>query len=152
MLNFLDASDFLATTFNHSGHYVTIYWRVCGFFMCRCEAFPTYPRTYDMVHADGLLTLEGSQRRCNTFDIFVEIDRILRPEVSKVVFFLKLFFIIFFHFKNDFCSPFCNKAANIRVYIGSGMGNFPRQSNRNRVNETACSTTQMGSSSYRNRE
>ncbi|XP_056684133.1 probable pectin methyltransferase QUA2 [Spinacia oleracea] len=46
----------------------------------RCEAFPTYPRTYDMVHADGLLTLEGSQRRCNTFDIFVEIDRILRPE------------------------------------------------------------------------
>ncbi|XP_021743549.1 probable pectin methyltransferase QUA2 [Chenopodium quinoa] len=46
-----------------------------------CEAFPTYPRTYDLVHADGLLTLEkGSQRRCNTLDIFVEIDRILRPE------------------------------------------------------------------------
>ncbi|XP_010676338.1 probable pectin methyltransferase QUA2 isoform X2 [Beta vulgaris subsp. vulgaris] len=46
-----------------------------------CDAFPTYPRTYDLVHADGLLTLEkDSQRRCNTFDIFVEIDRILRPE------------------------------------------------------------------------
>ncbi|CAO2834353.1 unnamed protein product [Amaranthus hypochondriacus] len=46
-----------------------------------CEAFPTYPRTYDLVHADGLLTLEKrSEGSCNTFDIFVEIDRILRPE------------------------------------------------------------------------
>ncbi|KAK2659769.1 hypothetical protein Ddye_006302 [Dipteronia dyeriana] len=46
-----------------------------------CEAFPTYPRTYDMVHAEGLLSLEsGEQRRCSTLDIFTEIDRILRPE------------------------------------------------------------------------
>lgn len=46
-----------------------------------CEAFPSYPRTYDLVHANGLLTLENrAQRRCNTFDILVEIDRILRPE------------------------------------------------------------------------
>ncbi|KAJ8433771.1 hypothetical protein Cgig2_025934 [Carnegiea gigantea] len=50
-----------------------------------CEAFPTYPRTYDMVHADGLLSLENcSQRRCNIFDILVEIDRILRPEGNSV--------------------------------------------------------------------
>ncbi|KAK9748986.1 hypothetical protein RND81_02G095000 [Saponaria officinalis] len=46
-----------------------------------CEAFPTYPRTYDMVHADGFLTLENRlQRRCSTLNILVEIDRILRPE------------------------------------------------------------------------
>ncbi|KAG1330772.1 putative pectin methyltransferase QUA2 [Cocos nucifera] len=46
-----------------------------------CEAFPTYPRTYDMVHAEGLLTLETHrQDRCSMLDIFLEIDRILRPE------------------------------------------------------------------------
>ncbi|URE42888.1 hypothetical protein MUK42_25145, partial [Musa troglodytarum] len=46
-----------------------------------CEAFPTYPRTYDMVHADGLLSLETRQKhRCSMLDIFLEIDRILRPE------------------------------------------------------------------------
>ncbi|GMY39408.1 probable pectin methyltransferase QUA2 [Fagus crenata] len=46
-----------------------------------CEAFPTYPRTYDLVHAAGLLSLEiGQQRRCTTLDLFTEIDRILRPE------------------------------------------------------------------------
>ncbi|KAJ4701351.1 S-adenosyl-L-methionine-dependent methyltransferases superfamily protein [Melia azedarach] len=46
-----------------------------------CEVFPTYPRTYDLVHAEGLLSLEtGHQHRCSTLDIFTEIDRILRPE------------------------------------------------------------------------
>ncbi|KAF9608276.1 hypothetical protein IFM89_008561 [Coptis chinensis] len=46
-----------------------------------CEAFPTYPRTYDMVHADGLLSLETNQpKRCTTLDLFTEIDRLLRPE------------------------------------------------------------------------
>ncbi|XP_078172446.1 putative pectin methyltransferase QUA2 [Carex rostrata] len=42
-----------------------------------CEAFPTYPRTYDMVHASGLLSVK---HRCSTLDIFLEVDRILRPE------------------------------------------------------------------------
>ncbi|XP_052189672.1 probable pectin methyltransferase QUA2 [Diospyros lotus] len=46
-----------------------------------CEAFPTYPRTYDMVHAEGLLSLQtDQQRRCTTLDLFSEIDRLLRPE------------------------------------------------------------------------
>jgi hypothetical protein len=46
-----------------------------------CEAFPSYPRTYDLVHGDGLLSLETSkQRRCSMMDIFTEIDRLLRPE------------------------------------------------------------------------
>lgn len=53
-------------------------------FSFRCEAFPTYPRTYDMVHAEGLLSLEyGQQRRCTMLDLFSEIDRLLRPEVTK---------------------------------------------------------------------
>ncbi|KAA8538097.1 hypothetical protein F0562_027705 [Nyssa sinensis] len=46
-----------------------------------CEAFPTYPRTYDIVHAEGLLSLEtGQKRRCTMLDLFSEIDRLLRPE------------------------------------------------------------------------
>ncbi|CAH2067802.1 unnamed protein product [Thlaspi arvense] len=47
-----------------------------------CEAFPTYPRTYDLVHADNLLTLQTSQRRgtCSLLVILTEIDRLLRPE------------------------------------------------------------------------
>lgn len=44
-----------------------------------CEAFPTYPRTYDMVHAHGLLSLE-TRKRCSMLDMLLEIDRILRPE------------------------------------------------------------------------
>lgn len=48
-----------------------------------CEAFPTYPRSYDLVHADGLLTLgfgQQSNNKCGMLDLFIEIDRILRPE------------------------------------------------------------------------
>ncbi|KAK6116145.1 hypothetical protein DH2020_008414 [Rehmannia glutinosa] len=46
-----------------------------------CEPFPTYPRTYDLVHAEGLLSLEFvEQPRCQMLDVFAEIDRILRPE------------------------------------------------------------------------
>lgn len=51
-----------------------------------CEAFPTYPRTYDLVHAEGLLSLETKQqRRCTMLDLFTEIDRILRPEGWVVI-------------------------------------------------------------------
>ncbi|XP_022961962.1 probable pectin methyltransferase QUA2 [Cucurbita moschata] len=45
-----------------------------------CEAFPTYPRTYDMVHADGILSLEALRHRCSMLDLLSEIDRLLRPE------------------------------------------------------------------------
>ncbi|CAJ2644404.1 probable pectin methyltransferase QUA2 isoform X2 [Trifolium pratense] len=46
-----------------------------------CEAFPTYPRTYDLVHAAGFLSIEAAQQhRCTMLDIFIEIDRLLRPE------------------------------------------------------------------------
>ncbi|KAK9050850.1 hypothetical protein SSX86_030180 [Deinandra increscens subsp. villosa] len=42
-----------------------------------CEPFDTYPRTYDLIHAAGLFSIE--QKRCNITGIMVEMDRILRP-------------------------------------------------------------------------
>ncbi|KAE8732911.1 putative pectin methyltransferase QUA2 [Hibiscus syriacus] len=44
-----------------------------------CEPFPTYPRTYDMLHADGFFSLLTSER-CGLMELFIEMDRILRPE------------------------------------------------------------------------
>lgn len=46
-----------------------------------CEAFPTYPRTYDLLHAVGLLSQEvGQTTGCSVSNLFLEMDRILRPE------------------------------------------------------------------------
>ncbi|KAL0793399.1 hypothetical protein Bca101_064776 [Brassica carinata] len=43
-----------------------------------CEGFSTYPRTYDLIHANNVFSLY--QNRCNVEDILLEMDRILRPE------------------------------------------------------------------------
>eukprot|EP00252_Welwitschia_mirabilis_P003492 TRINITY_DN13552_c0_g1_i1.p1 TRINITY_DN13552_c0_g1~~TRINITY_DN13552_c0_g1_i1.p1 ORF type:complete len:121 (-),score=10.62 TRINITY_DN13552_c0_g1_i1:169-531(-) len=43
----------------------------------RCEPFDTYPRTYDLLHAFSLFSVE--QKRCDITDIMLEMDRILRP-------------------------------------------------------------------------
>ncbi|KAK9107291.1 hypothetical protein Syun_023302 [Stephania yunnanensis] len=50
-----------------------------------CEPFPTYPRTYDMLHANGLLSHLLSSDRCDATDLFLEMDRILRPEGWVVI-------------------------------------------------------------------
>ncbi|XP_061372182.1 probable methyltransferase PMT10 isoform X2 [Gastrolobium bilobum] len=42
-----------------------------------CEPFDTYPRTYDMLHAAGLFSVE--KKRCNISTIMLEMDRMLRP-------------------------------------------------------------------------
>lgn len=42
-----------------------------------CEPFDTYPRTYDLLRAAGLFSIE--QKRCNISSIMLEMDRILRP-------------------------------------------------------------------------
>ncbi|KAM3379920.1 putative methyltransferase PMT17 [Capsicum galapagoense] len=47
-----------------------------------CEAFSTYPRTYDLIHAGGLISLY--QDRCDITYILLEMDRILRPEGTVV--------------------------------------------------------------------
>ncbi|XP_016497769.1 putative methyltransferase PMT5 [Nicotiana tabacum] len=44
-----------------------------------CEPFPTYPRTYDLLHANGLLSRIASQG-CSMLELLLEMDRILRPE------------------------------------------------------------------------
>ncbi|CAA6658833.1 unnamed protein product [Spirodela intermedia] len=49
-----------------------------------CEAFPSYPRTYDLVHADRLLSSETfRKRRCSFLKLFLEMDRLLRPETAR---------------------------------------------------------------------
>ncbi|KAF9609732.1 hypothetical protein IFM89_018180 [Coptis chinensis] len=42
-----------------------------------CEPFDTYPRTYDLLHANGLFTVE--KKRCKISTIMLEMDRMLRP-------------------------------------------------------------------------
>ncbi|BBN68844.1 QUASIMODO2 LIKE 2 [Prunus dulcis] len=44
-----------------------------------CEPFPTYPGTYDLLHANGLLSHLSSDR-CGMMDLFLGMDRILQPE------------------------------------------------------------------------
>ncbi|OAY68414.1 putative methyltransferase PMT18 [Ananas comosus] len=48
-----------------------------------CEAFSTYPRTYDLIHADGVFSIY--QDRCDITDILLEMDRILRPEGTAII-------------------------------------------------------------------
>lgn len=43
-----------------------------------CEPFDTYPRTYDLLHAAGLFSVE--RKRCNMSTIMLEMDRMLRPD------------------------------------------------------------------------
>ncbi|KAL6131984.1 hypothetical protein ACLB2K_070356 [Fragaria x ananassa] len=48
-----------------------------------CEAMSTYPRTYDLIHADTVFSLYKD--RCEIEDILLEMDRILRPEGSVII-------------------------------------------------------------------
>lgn len=48
-----------------------------------CESFSTYPRTYDLLHADHLFS--KVQKRCNLASLVAEVDRILRPEGKLIV-------------------------------------------------------------------
>ncbi|WCJ26679.1 S-adenosyl-L-methionine-dependent methyltransferases superfamily protein [Euphorbia peplus] len=47
-----------------------------------CEAFSTYPRTYDLIHASGVFSIY--QDRCDITFILLEMDRILRPEGAVI--------------------------------------------------------------------
>ncbi|KAK9270383.1 hypothetical protein L1049_025962 [Liquidambar formosana] len=44
-----------------------------------CEPFDTYPRTYDLLHAAGLFSIEQKRHRCSISTIMLEMDRMLRP-------------------------------------------------------------------------
>ncbi|KAE8672394.1 putative methyltransferase PMT18 [Hibiscus syriacus] len=47
-----------------------------------CEAFSKYPRTYDLINANGVFTMY--QDRCDMTYILLEMDRILRPEGTVI--------------------------------------------------------------------
>ncbi|CAL9156692.1 unnamed protein product [Musa hybrid cultivar] len=48
-----------------------------------CEPFSTYPRTYDLLHLDGLFTAES--HRCEMKYVLLEMDRILRPDGYAII-------------------------------------------------------------------
>ncbi|KAL9301620.1 putative methyltransferase PMT25 [Arabidopsis thaliana] len=48
-----------------------------------CESFNTYPRTYDLLHADHLFST--LRKRCNLVSVMAEIDRILRPQGTFII-------------------------------------------------------------------
>ncbi|KAL8193797.1 hypothetical protein R6Q57_026489 [Mikania cordata] len=48
-----------------------------------CESFSTYPRTYDLLHADHLFSMLAN--RCKITPVVVEIDRIVRPGGNLIV-------------------------------------------------------------------
>ncbi|XP_072966973.1 probable methyltransferase PMT27 isoform X1 [Typha angustifolia] len=48
-----------------------------------CESFSTYPRTYDLLHADHLFS--QIKERCTILPVVVEVDRILRPGGKLIV-------------------------------------------------------------------
>ncbi|CAN8248204.1 unnamed protein product [Cochlearia groenlandica] len=48
-----------------------------------CEAMSSYPRTYDLVHADTVFSMYKG--RCEMEDILIEMDRIVRPKGSVII-------------------------------------------------------------------
>lgn len=48
-----------------------------------CESFSTYPRSYDLLHADHLFS--KIKKKCNITALIAEVDRILRPEGKLII-------------------------------------------------------------------
>ncbi|KAL3809532.1 hypothetical protein ACJIZ3_000120 [Penstemon smallii] len=48
-----------------------------------CESFSTYPRSYDLLHADHLFS--KIKNKCNFMAFVSEVDRILRPEGKIII-------------------------------------------------------------------
>ncbi|KAF3492769.1 hypothetical protein DY000_02055988 [Brassica cretica] len=48
-----------------------------------CESFSTYPRSYDLLHADHLFS--KLKPRCNLVPVMAEVDRIVRPGGKLIV-------------------------------------------------------------------
>ncbi|XP_020253128.1 probable methyltransferase PMT26 [Asparagus officinalis] len=48
-----------------------------------CESFSTYPRSYDLLHADHLFS--RIQKKCKVLPLMAEVDRMLRPEGKLIV-------------------------------------------------------------------
>ncbi|KAJ9555441.1 hypothetical protein OSB04_010055 [Centaurea solstitialis] len=54
-----------------------------GTYMNWCEPFSTYPRSYDLIHADNVFSLY--KNKCDIMDIFIEMYRILRPKGTIII-------------------------------------------------------------------
>lgn len=50
----------------------------------RCEAFSTYPRTYDLLHAWQIFS-KIEEYGCGLVDLLIEMDRILRPDGFVII-------------------------------------------------------------------
>ncbi|KAG6474833.1 hypothetical protein ZIOFF_064048 [Zingiber officinale] len=48
-----------------------------------CESFSTYPRSYDLLHADHLFS--KLKKRCKLLPVISEVDRMLRPQGKLIV-------------------------------------------------------------------
>ncbi|CAA7396772.1 unnamed protein product [Spirodela intermedia] len=48
-----------------------------------CESFSSYPRTYDLLHADHLFS--KLKKRCKLVPVVAEVDRLLRPDGKLIV-------------------------------------------------------------------
>ncbi|CAA6660427.1 unnamed protein product [Spirodela intermedia] len=48
-----------------------------------CESFSSYPRTYDLLHADHLFS--KLKKRCKLVPVIAEVDRLLRPDGKLIV-------------------------------------------------------------------
>ncbi|CAL1379800.1 unnamed protein product [Linum trigynum] len=48
-----------------------------------CQSFSTYPRSYDLLHADHLFSM--IKQKCKIVPLVVEVDRILRPEGKLII-------------------------------------------------------------------
>lgn len=65
-------------------------------FLFRCEAFSTYPRSYDLLHASYLFShYHDRDDNCLLEDIMLEMDRMLRPQVVSTC--LLSYFLHFCH-------------------------------------------------------
>lgn len=54
-------------------------------FFPRCEPFSTYPRSYDLLHANHLFSHNiNHEEGCLLEDIMLEMDRIIRPQASNL--------------------------------------------------------------------
>lgn len=68
----------------HAFLYCTCYWYALFGCNCRCEAFSTYPRTYDLLHAWTVFS-DIERKGCSAEDLLIEMDRILRPKGFIIV-------------------------------------------------------------------
>lgn len=64
--------------------FLRFYCQFHKFVFCRCEAFSTYPRTYDLLHAWTLFS-DIDERGCGIEDLLIEMDRILRPDGFVII-------------------------------------------------------------------